>query len=191
MQEPKWVFLENDIEALLIPTAVPITIPGGTDVQIVQTLGGHITVNVRGNLARVDRADAPALGIELEDTCAETVKKKPTGPLTPVDEETIWAQLKTVYDPEIPVNIVDLGLVYDVKIRPIYNDDGDILENKIEIKMTLTAPACAMGPVIISDAEAKVMAIENVTEVYIEIVFEPPWDKEMMTEAAKLELGLF
>jgi probable FeS assembly SUF system protein SufT len=191
MNEKQWVSTEYDIEALLIPTAVPITIPGGTECQIIQTLGGHVTINIRGNLARVDRKDVEALGIDLGDTAAETFKKEPCGPIGPVDEELVWAQLRTVYDPEIPVNIVDLGLIYNIRIKPIMDANGNMSGNLVEMQMTLTAPGCGMGPVITADAEAKVRQIPNATDFTIELVFDPPWDKTMMTEAAKLELGLF
>lgn len=189
MHEGQWVYLERDCDALMVPSAVPFTIPGGTEVQIVQALGGHITVNVRGNLARIDKGDADALGLSAEDLPDK--KKKPEGPLAIVEEDAVWAQLKTVYDPEIPVNIVALGLVYQVKVTPEYTEDHHLLGNNVHVQMTLTAPACGMGPVIVADAEAKIRDIPSVTDVNVELVFDPPWDRSMMSEEAKLELGMF
>lgn len=189
MHEGQWVYLERDCDALMVPSAVPFTIPGGTEVQIVQALGGHITVNVRGNLARIDKGDADALGLSLNDM-ADT-KKQPQGPLTLVHEEEVWAQLKTVYDPEIPVNIVALGLVYQVRVMALYDETEKLIGNEVKVSMTLTAPACGMGPVIVADAEAKIRDIACVTDVHVELVFDPPWDRDMMSEEAKLELGMF
>jgi probable FeS assembly SUF system protein SufT len=190
MSSAKWVILNRECEALLIPTAVPMTIPPGTELQIIQTLGGHITANVHGNLLRIARSDADALGLDP----SELEEVKPVaheGPIALIEEDSVWDQLKTVFDPEIPVNIVDLGLVYTVKLKPIYDGEENLIGNKILIEMTLTAPGCGMGPVIVEDAKAKVFQVPSVTDVEIELVFEPPWDKEMMSESAKLELGLF
>lgn len=189
MHEGQWVYLERDCEALMVPSAVPFSIPGGTEVQIVQFLGGHITVNVRGNLARIDKSEADALGVSLENM--PDTKKKPEGPIELVDESAVWEQLKTVFDPEIPVNIAALGLVYEVKVTPKYNADEKLIGNDVYIKMTLTAPGCGMGPVIVADAEAKVRDIDSVTDVTVELVFDPPWNRDMMSEEAKLELGMF
>lgn len=189
MHEGQWVYLERDCEALMVPSAVPFSIPGGTEVQIVQALGGHITVNVRGNLARIDKGEADALGIDIANL--PDVKKHPEGPLSVVDEAAVWDQLKTVYDPEIPVNIAALGLVYKVEVHPKYNSEEKLIGNDVFIQMTLTAPGCGMGPVIVADAESKVRDIDSVTDVTVELVFDPPWDRSMMSEEAKLELGMF
>jgi probable FeS assembly SUF system protein SufT len=188
MHEGDWVYLERDCDALMVPSAVPFSIPGGTEVQIVQLLGGHVTVNVRGNLARIDKGDADALGLDVD--AIKATKQKPEGPLVPVPEDEVWGQLKTVYDPEIPTNIVALGLVYSVRVEQQYADDA-LIGNTVFIEMTLTAPGCGMGPVIVSDAEAKVREIDSVTDVQISLVFDPPWDRDKMSEEAKLELGLF
>ena len=189
MHEGQWVYLERDCDALMVPSAVPFTIPGGTEVQIVQALGGHITVNVRGNLARIDKNEVDALGMSLDDFPSN--KKQPDGPLRVVDQHAVWAQLQTVFDPEIPVNIVALGLVYKVEVLAQYDADQKLLGNQVNIAMTLTAPGCGMGPVIVADAEAKIRDIPGVTEVNIELVFDPAWDRSMMSEEAKLELGMF
>lgn len=188
MHEGEWVYLERDCDALMVPSAVPFSIPGGTEVQIVQLLGGHVTVNVRGNLARIDKSDADALGIDTSHL--HDHKEKPEGPLLPVAEDDVWQKLKSVYDPEIPTNVVALGLVYSVRVEPQYENDT-LIGNTVSIEMTLTAPGCGMGPIIVSDAESKVREIPSVTDVHISLVFDPPWDRDKMSEEAKLELGLF
>lgn len=171
------ITVRRDCEALLIPNAVPITIPKGSDVQLTQSLGGSYTVNVNGNLARIEAKDADALGLEaLPQTSSLEVNKEITGP---VDLDLVWQQLRTCYDPEIPVNIVDLGLIYECAAK----------DNKVDIKMTLTAPGCGMGPVLMRDAELKISTLPNVTKVNIELVFDPIWNQDLMSEAAKLELG--
>ena len=189
MQEGQWVYLERDCDALMVPSAVPFTIPGGTEVQIVQALGGHITVNVRGNLARIDKNEIDALGMSPEDLPSN--KKKPEGPLNIVEEQAVWGQLSTVFDPEIPVNIVSLGLVYCVEVLAQYDAHKKLIGNQVSVAMTLTAPGCGMGPVIIADAEAKIRELPSVTDVTIELVFDPPWERSRMSEEAKLELGMF
>jgi len=174
--------LLRDCDATLIPVGTRIKIPAGSKVMITQALGGSYTVNVNGNLARIDSKDADALGLE-------TKKEKPSGPKTettgPVDEKEVWDALSTCYDPEIPVNIVDLGLIYRCEITPL---DGG---NRVDVVMTLTAPGCGMGPILVEDVRAKLLAVKNVTEVNVELVFDPPWDRSMMSETAKLQLGLF
>lgn len=165
---------------MLIPVGTEITIPSGTQVVVTQALGGSFTVNVAGNLARIAGEDADALGLE------HTIIKKDPGEVDgPVDIDEVWAQLRTCYDPEIPINIVELGLVYDCKTTEL--EDGG---NRVDIVMTLTAPGCGMGPILVDDARAKVMSVKNVTEVNVELVFDPPWDQNMMSEAARLQTGL-
>lgn len=182
------ITLIKDCNALLIPSATPITIPSGTNVQITQTKGGSVTVIAGGNLARIDGKDLDALGIDISDNgekdknnneaiSSDKVAKIITGD---ADINLVWDALKTCFDPEIPVNIVDLGLVYECKSS----------SNHVEIKMTLTAPGCGMGPVIVGDVEQKVLALKNVSTVTVELVFEPQWNQDMMSPAAKLELGL-
>ncbi|MBI1195837.1 MAG: putative Fe-S cluster assembly protein SufT [Gammaproteobacteria bacterium] len=172
----------RDVDAVLIPAGTAITIPSGTRVQVTQTLGGSSTVVVGGNLARVDGKDADALGFDVSCESTEPEKKEVTGP---VDEDELWRVLRTCYDPEIPVNIVDLGLVYGCRV--IETDAG----NRVEIEMTLTAPGCGMGRIIATDVWRKVKAIANVTEARVEVVFDPPWDRSMMSEEAKLLLDMF
>lgn len=182
----QWVTLIRDCAALLIPDATPITIPSGTSVQITQMLGGSITVYVGGNLARIEAKDADALQIELsaEDVSYPTsshIDKTITGP---VNMDEVWQQLKTCYDPEIPVNIVDLGLIYHCELEEKAG------ANLIKVQMTLTAPGCGMGPILARDVEQKLLQVANVTDVYVEMVFEPIWTQDRMSDAARLELGL-
>ena len=174
------VILSRDCPALLVPSGARIMLHKGTEVVITQSLGSSYTVSVYGNLARIDGKDADALG------------KTPVNPLAdlPKDatiEDQVWQQLKSVYDPEIPVNIVDLGLVYQCEILP---DIDDNMGFTVKIEMTLTAPGCGMGPVIAYDAKQKIMAIPAIRNAEIEIVFDPPWDQSKMSDMAKLELGM-
>jgi len=184
-----WAILQKDCEALLIPSATPVIIPSGTNVQITQQLGGSTTIQVNGQLLRIESKDSWALGAEpnqyntigSQDNVSKNIEAD-----GPVDIDEIWQQLRTCYDPEIPVNVVDLGLIYTCQITP--SDNGKA--NYISIEMTLTAPGCGMGPVLASDIESKVRSIKNVTDVSVHIVFEPVWGQERMSESAKLELGL-
>ena len=171
----------RDCDAILIPSGDPIKLLKGTHVRITQALGGDYTLFVNGNLTKISGKDADAIG--MKQTIIKT-KKSDNNLGKPIKEEQIWEQLKTVYDPEIPVNIVELGLVYDLKINNKH--DGSY----IKIKMTLTAPGCGMGPVIAQDAEDKIKSISGVKDVLIEIVWEPLWDRDMMTDEAKLQLGM-
>lgn len=165
--------ISRDVDALLIPSGVKIQIKKGTLVVVTQALGNSYTVHVNGNLARVAGKDGDALNmIVMEDFDVSQ--------MTGSTQDKIWEVLKTCYDPEIPVNIVDLGLVYECQVT-----DGDI-----DIKMTLTAPGCGMGPVLVADMEEKLKQIPEIKAVKIELVFDPPWDRSMMTDVAKLQLGL-
>jgi len=160
----------RDFNGLLIPSAVPILILAGTEVEITQNKGEFATIYVNGNLVRVGLQDLDAIGIKSE-------KILMTGSIT---LELAWQVLRECYDPEIPVNIVDLGLVY-----------GCLVEgNKVTVTMTLTAPTCGMGPILVSDIKRKLLEIENVKIVEVEIVFDPPWTQDRMSDVAKIELGL-
>ncbi|MDQ6981573.1 MAG: putative Fe-S cluster assembly protein SufT [Mariprofundus sp.] len=179
----------RDVDAILIPLGTPVTIPAGAMVLITQELGGTYTVSVSGNLARIEGKDADALGLSgSSDEAAASDPAKTEAPAAtgPVDEQAIWDVLKTCYDPEIPVNIVDLGLVYDVHI--VETDAGT---NHVDIVMTLTAPGCGMGPFIVDDVRAKTLAVEHVCDVEVDLVFEPVWDRSMMSDEARLQLGMF
>jgi probable FeS assembly SUF system protein SufT len=181
------ILLKRNCEAVLIPAGTRVTLQAGEPVIITQALGGSFTVIINGNMARIEARDADALG---QAPASEPAAAAPSAPAVPADgaqieEEQIYAQLRTCYDPEIPVNIVDLGLIYDMQILPL-----PVGGNRVEIKMTLTAPGCGMGPVLQQDVEAKVSAIPGVKEAAVFLVWDPPWSREMLSEAAKLELGL-
>jgi len=163
----------RDCEAMLIPSGVKVTLQKGSLVMITQALGNSYTVYVNGNLARVAGKDGDALGMIIYDEFdVNTIE----GSL----EDRVWEVLKTCYDPEIPVNIVDLGLVYECRI------DNQL----VAIKMTLTAPGCGMGPVLVADIEQKLRSMHDVTDVKVELVFDPPWERNMMSDVAKLQLGM-
>ena len=185
MDENKPIVLNRDCDAILIPVGTPLTLSEGTTVLITQALGGSYTVNVNGNLARIDAKNADALGFEIEDNIDSESKKEITGDGT-VDEELIWEQLKTCYDPEIPINIVELGLIYQCDITPL-GADG----NQVDVVMTLTSPGCGMGDYLAEDVRLKILALPNVTKVNVSVTFEPPWNYDMMSEAAKLETGMY
>lgn len=176
----KKVTISRDVEATMIPAGTPVAIPAGTEVTITQALGGTYTVMGPGIMARIEAINADALGFEK---VAAPERKESSGPVN-VDE--VWEALKTCYDPEIPVNIVDLGLVYDVQVLPDEEDGG----NRVEVKMTLTAPGCGMGGVIAGDAENKIRELPGVTEARVEVVWDPIWNQSMMSDAARLQLGL-
>jgi len=178
----KTVLTTRDVEGTMIPAGTPIVIPEGTEVTITQALGGTYTVMGPGIMARIDGKNADALGLEA---AAKDAGARPPEYTGPVDSDEIWDQLKTCYDPEIPVNIVDLGLVYDCTVTPLAEGG-----NKVDVKMTLTAPGCGMGGVIASDAEQKIRLVPGVSDVSVEIVWDPMWNQSMMTDAARLQLGL-
>lgn len=175
------IVLQRDVNAVLIPDGKSQVLPAGEVVDLYQSLGGNFTVTTeRGTMVRIAGEDADALGKEppivgniASGTDPETV------------EQNVWEVLRTIYDPEIPVNIVDLGLVYHCRITP--RDEG---RNDVQIIMTLTAPGCGMGPVLQYDAEAAVKALPGVANVSVEVVFDPPWSRDMMSEVAKLQLGM-
>jgi probable FeS assembly SUF system protein SufT len=177
------IIIKRDCEAVLIPHGSKITIHAGEPVVITQSLGGSFTVLIHGNMARIDARDADALG--HTPPAAKPVENPSSPESAAVSEEQIMAQLRTCFDPEIPVNIVDLGLVYDLQILRLPAGGS-----RVEIKMTLTAPGCGMGPVLQQDVESKVSTIPGVTEAAVHLVWDPPWNREMLSETAKLELGL-
>jgi len=159
-----------------VPTGDPITIPRGAFITLTQTLGGSFTVVVNGNMARIAGADADAIGLRVEPL---TFSDSDTPNV--VDTAHVWHALRSVYDPEIPVNIADLGLIYAVRVE----------DDKVDIDMTLTAPGCGMGPVLIGEVKDRVRQVPNLIGVEVALVFEPPWSRDMMTEEAQLELGVF
>ena len=175
----KNVTISRDVEATMIPAGTPIAIPAGTEVTITQALGGTYTVMGPGIMARIEGKDADALGL------AATAEKPKTEASGPVNVDEVWEALKSCYDPEIPVNIVDLGLVYDVQVVP--ESEGG---NRVDVKMTWTAPGCGMGGVIAGDAESKIREVPGVTDARVEVVWDPIWNQSMMSDAARLQLGL-
>lgn len=177
------VDLERDVVATRIPVGEEITLEEGTEVTIMQMLGGSFTVITPFGMARIEAKDADALGIEVEEE-EETSDLDAEGKPKSL-EERVWDRLKTVYDPEIPVNIVDLGLVYTMKL---WKDDKE--RKCVEVKMTLTAPGCGMGPTIQADAQSKVLSIEEIFEAKVDLVWEPAWDQSMISEVGKMKLGL-
>lgn len=180
------ISINRDCEAVLIPAGTPVTLPEGSVVFITQALGGSYTVNINGNLARIAPKDADALGFDTDEKTEEIAIDKELVGDGKVDEEEVWQQLKTCYDPEIPINIVELGLIYECNITPL-GADG----NRVDILMTLTAVGCGMGQFLADDVKLKVASVQNVTEVNVELTFDPPWSQEMMSEAAKIQTGLY
>ena len=172
------IILKRDCDSIQIPSGNPLLLPAGTKLIITQSLGGTYTVATPGGLARIDEKDADALGLESAEVVQKIVA---TGTL----EEAVWDQLKKVFDPEIPVNVVDLGLIYECLIET--NDQG---QNKANVKMTLTAPGCGMGPTIAADARAKILSVEGIDEAEVELVWDPAWNQTMISEAGRMKLGM-
>ena len=172
--------LSRDVAAVIVPAGETVTLREGTTGFITQALGGSFTVYVEGNLFRITGLDADALGKEPVPP--------PAVPENPTDEDVekvVWQQLKTCYDPEIPINIVDLGLVYRLEVAS--GPDG---ERTVSVDMTLTAPGCGMGEILVQDAQEKIGIIPTVGDVQVELVFEPPWNPAMMSEEARLQTGM-
>lgn len=177
MSERRMVVALEDCPARRVPDGTPLTIPKDTFVTITQSLGGNYTLTYHGQMVRVDGTDADKLGLESETLeFPEPVDDK-------ISEDQVWYALGTVYDPEIPVDLVNLGLIYSVKI----NQES----KQVDIQMTLTAPACGMGPVLVGDVEYRVRKVPNVKSVKVELVFDPPWARNMMSEEAQLATGMF
>jgi probable FeS assembly SUF system protein SufT len=173
------VTLTRDVDAIIVPAGVNVKLRQGQQGFITQALGGSFTIYVEGNLFRIAGKDADALGKEAVDV--------PQLPPNASDEdvrELAWQQMRTCYDPEIPINIVDLGLVYSCDIK---SEDGGRI---VEVTMTLTAPGCGMGDVLVQDVRDKVEIIPTVTRADVELVFDPPWNQSMMSEAARLQTGM-
>jgi probable FeS assembly SUF system protein SufT len=179
MNETTSIELKRDCAAVQIPAGLATTLAAGTNLQITQTLGGSYTVQAPGGLFRVAAQDSDALGLDSPKTVGpEAVSGK-------LDENLVWDTLRTCFDPEIPVNIVDLGLVYDMQLTKL--PDG---KSKVDMKMTLTAPGCGMGPAIAGDAQIKLLNLPGVDDAHVEIVWEPAWHHSMITPAGKKILGL-
>lgn len=178
MAQRETVELQDDVTAHLVPEGIPLNLKAGTKVIITQALGGDVTVFVDGNLMQIFARDAHALGEKFRHSFNLDDSDEPL-------ETRVWNRLRTCYDPEIPVNIVELGLVYDCKIYQ--TDEG---KTRVYVEMTLTAPACGMGPILSESARQRILDLDGIDEARVEIVFDPPWSREMMSEAAKLETGL-
>lgn len=170
----------RDVTAIIIPAGEPLTLREGTNGFITQALGGSFTVYVEGNLFRIAGTDADAIGKEPVPPPAI-----PENATNADIESVIWEQLKTVYDPEIPINVVDLGLIYRCEIEN--HPEGG---RSVQIDMTLTAPGCGMGPILLQDAQEKIAVIPTVEDVRVELVFDPPWNQAMMSEEARLQTGM-
>ncbi len=173
--ERKLIPVQREVVARLVPTGDKVRIPAGVFVTLTQTLGGTYTVIFNGNMARIDGENADAIGFEAEHLTFDEPQDDS------IVEDHVWQTLRTVFDPEIPVNVVDLGLIYQV----------EIVEHSVNVKMTLTSPACGMGPVLVQDIEERLARVPNVDKVTVDIVFEPPWSREHMSEEAQINLGLF
>ncbi len=181
MHENTEFTLSRDVEAIQIPAGTKTTIPAGTPGVITQTLGGSYTIATYQGLSRVSEKDLDALGLEKPATTNGATDSA----AGPADEKAVWDQLRQCFDPEIPVNIVDLGLVYDCQL--IHKPEGG---SKVEVKMTLTAPGCGMGPAIANDAQSKILTLEGVDEADVQLVWDPPWNQSMISEAGRMKLGM-
>jgi probable FeS assembly SUF system protein SufT len=170
--------VNREVEATLIPSGTKVTLQPGTQVFVTQALGNSYTVYVNGNLVRIAGKDGDAIGLVILDI-------PDVNEMAGSIEDKIGVQLKTCFDPEIPVNIVDLGLIYQCNVIPLGKD-----EHQVNITMTLTAAGCGMGPVLVGEVEEKVRQIAGVVDVKVELVFDPPWDRSKMSDEAKLQLGL-
>lgn len=173
--ERRMVVTQREVDARLVPVGTPVKIPADTFVTLTQSLGGNYTIVHNGNMARIDGTDADALGFEPKVFEFEA----PADGSISIDQ--VWEVLDTIFDPEIPVSIVALGLVYSV----------DIQGKDVNITMTLTAPGCGMGPVLVDDVKYRVAKVPNVENISVELVFDPPWTRDKMSEEAQLETGMF
>jgi probable FeS assembly SUF system protein SufT len=184
MNNEKPIIVKRDCQVVMVPSGETTTLPAGSSVWLTQSLGGSYTVMTdRGYMVRVDGTDGDAIGFAQS---AESKKDDSAGAGNEREvEERVWAQLKSCFDPEIPVNIVDLGLIYDCKVRPL--DSGGY---KASVRFTLTAQGCGMGQFLKADIQKKLLSISGVREADIELVWDPPWNQRMLSEAAKHQLGI-
>ncbi len=173
--------LTRDVTATQIPSGEKTLLPAATQVMIHQTLGGSYTVQTDFGLFRLDGRDGDAIGEQVIDHAVTTATLSDGAP----DPTAVWEQLRKVYDPEIPVNIVDLGLVYSMDVSK--KDDGGYL---VDVAMTLTAPGCGMGPAIAEDAKGKILLVPGVSDADVRITWDPPWNQQMISEEGKMKLGL-
>jgi probable FeS assembly SUF system protein SufT len=174
----------REVEVLQVPSGYRVLLPKGSWIVVQQSLGGQFTVMTEtGGLVRVDGKDADALGPEYEAEARKAAQERAAAAEGPFDEQKVWEALGQVYDPEIPASIVELGLVYLVVAEPVE------VGHKVTVRMTLTAPACGIGPVLVEDVRRAVLGVPGVKDADVELVFDPPWDPSRMSEAAKLQLG--
>jgi len=184
--------LSREVVATQIPSGDKQLLPAGTGLVIHQTLGGNYTVQTDFGLFRLDGKDADAIGEASSfapqgGASADGAAAAPAaGAREAPNPEAIWAQLRQVYDPEIPVNIVDLGLVYSMDVEPLPDNAG----HKVNVAMTLTAPGCGMGPAIAEDAKNKILLVPSVSAADVRITWDPPWNQSMISEEGKMKLGL-
>jgi probable FeS assembly SUF system protein SufT len=181
-KDSETVTLHRDCLAVAVPQGVEIELPKGTVGSLVQALGGSFTVYVRGKMFRINGEDADALGKKSPPPLPEL----PPGASDEELKRLIWEQMKTCFDPEIPVNVVDLGLIYRCHVEKQEDDSYEVF-----IEMTLTVPSCGMGDVLAQDVKQRVELIPSVTAVHVKLVFEPPWTRERMSDLARLETGLY
>ena len=176
--QPEIITLSRSCESMEIPSGITHTLPAGTRVRVMQKLGGSYTVMGLdvGGMYRIDPKDADALGLTA------ATEQAPTAPQGELTEEMVWRELRTVYDPEIPVNVYELGLVYGIDVDPA---------GVVTVRMTLTSPACPVAGSLPPEVESKVRAIPGVTDAKVDLVWDPPWNPNLMSEAAKLQLGIF
>jgi probable FeS assembly SUF system protein SufT len=183
MHTAETVTLKRNVEAAIVPSGAKVTLMEGEHAQITQSLGGAYTVVVQGNMFRIEGRDADALGLEVQKAPEVRTGAPPNAQQL---EERVWDELKNCYDPEIPVNIVDLGLIYECKLAALGAESW-----RADVKMTLTAPGCGMGPVLQQDVSNRLLSIEGIDEANVDLVWDPPWNQGMMSEAARLQLGLY
>ena len=173
--------LSRDVKAVMVPAGIEIELKSGQSGFITQALGGSFTLYMEGNLFRLAGGDADAIG--------KDVVKAPVLPPNSTEDDVLalaWDQLRTCYDPEIPINIVDLGLIYECTVSAV--GDG---QRQVNVRLTLTAPGCGMGDVLVQDIKQKLEIIPTVVTANVELVFDPPWNQSMMSEAARLQTGMF
>ena len=182
MQNETTVELKRDCEVVQIPHGTSVILPKGTTADITQTLGGSYTIHAQGGLFRVASKDADAIGLEASTVTGSASIPGGSGEIT---DQQIWDTLRTCYDPEIPVNIVDLGLVYDMQTKKLPSGNS-----AVDVRMTLTAPGCGMGPSIAGDAQQKLLYLDGIEDAKVEIVWEPPWHQSMITPEGRRILGL-
>lgn len=175
------ITLSRDVIGVLIPQGTKVELPEGANAVLTQALGGSFTIQVEGHLFRIDGKDADAIGQEL----VQGPQVAADAPIEAI-EMAVWGQLRTYYDPEIPIDIVELGLVYECRVEPIEGSG----QRRAKIRMTLTAPGCGMGEILVDDVKSKVLALPTIAEADVDLVFDPPWNQNMMSEAARLATGM-